>query len=154
MGSKVRYIKACESQDMKRHQGPVPLTRSKTHIAPFFFHFAKFAPLVSSENSHQTLPRPFIFYNLLNMSSESMLYRILMLCLLTRSPRLHMLETRAKRHHKSVPHLLYMCVICQEMHTFRCTLQVSTLWIPVLFRRGISDGPGHIDPHREVSIDC
>lgn len=74
---------------------------------------------------------------------------------LNRSPRLHMLEYRAKKkHHKSVPQLLFVCVICQEMHTFRRTLKESTLSMQVLFRRGISDGPGHIDPHRVVSTDC
>lgn len=68
-----------------------------------------------------------------------------------------MLENRAKKkHHKSVPQMLFMCVICQEMHTFRCTLKTARehLMSQVLFRQGISDGPGHIDPRRAVSIDC
>lgn len=60
-----------------------------------------------------------------------------------------MLANRAMRHGKSVPQLLFMCVICQEMHTFRWTLKRAPYSL-----RCFSDGPGHIDPHRGVSTDC
>jgi len=60
-----------------------------------------------------------------------------------------MLENRAMRHCKSVPQLLFMCVICQEMHTFRWTLKRAPYSL-----RCFLDWPGHIDPHRGVSIDC
>lgn len=109
-------IKIYKSVTKKQRQ--VPFLWPELRCTLRLFHFAY---LFFTTNLHQkpcVSAKAFIFYNLINLTLESMFYKLLMLCLLTGLLGYiykYILENRTKNLRKSISVLFYM-LHCQEMH--------------------------------------